>query len=391
MLNYPESVVRIAKIMKAHGYSAYAVGGCVRDSLMNRAPSDWDMTTNASPEKMIEIFESEGIRVIPTGLKHGTVTVLMGDSTYEITTFRIDGSYTDSRHPDTVTFTNELSGDLCRRDFTVNAMAADPLSENGEDEITDLFGGREDIENKIIRAVGEPTKRFTEDALRILRAIRFASVLGFEIEENTKAAAKSCREGLSSVSIERKKVELEKMLLSKGADDGVALLFELGLDKYIHSELKKPKKQISSLPYRFETRIAVLFGDEKKPDLSGLKLSRAESTKIKLLCDKDAFCPEESEKNARRLLAKYTEICEDAVALYGSDCLMSLVEQEREKNPALTVSDLKITGGELKQEGIEPRMIGAIMEHLTKEVIDDPSLNDRETLKKIAFSLAENK
>ena len=138
MLNYPEKVVKIAKIMQKNGYRAYAVGGCVRDSLMGRDPSDWDMTTNASPEKMIEIFDREGIRTIPTGLKHGTVTVLLDGETYELTTFRIDGSYTDSRHPDAVTFTDKLADDLCRRDFTVNAMAADPLATDAEGEITDL-------------------------------------------------------------------------------------------------------------------------------------------------------------------------------------------------------------------------------------------------------------
>ena len=190
MLNYPEKVVKIAKIMQKNGYRAYAVGGCVRDSLMGRDPSDWDMTTNASPEKMIEIFDGEGIRTIPTGLKHGTVTVLLDGETYELTTFRIDGSYTDSRHPDAVTFTDKLADDLCRRDFTVNAMAADPLAADAEKEITDLYGGREDIENKIIRAVGEPERRFSEDALRILRAVRFAATLGFKIDDDTKKCSK---------------------------------------------------------------------------------------------------------------------------------------------------------------------------------------------------------
>ena len=126
MLNYPEKVIKIAEIMRKYGFRAYAVGGCVRDSIMGRDPSDWDMTTDASPEKMMEIFDAEGIRTIPTGLKHGTVTVLLDGDTFELTTFRIDGGYTDSRHPDAVTFTRNLSDDLCRRDFTVNAMAAEP-------------------------------------------------------------------------------------------------------------------------------------------------------------------------------------------------------------------------------------------------------------------------
>ena len=387
MLNYPEKVVKIAKIMQKNGYRAYAVGGCVRDSLMGRNPSDWDMTTNASPEKMIEIFDGEGIRTIPTGLKHGTVTVLLKGETYELTTFRIDGSYTDSRHPDAVTFTDKLADDLCRRDFTVNAMAADPLATDAEEEITDLYGGREDIENKMIRAVGEPEIRFGEDALRILRAVRFAATLGFKIDDDTKNAAKKCRDGLASVSVERKKVELEKMLVSDGADKGIELLFELGLEKFIHPEIKAPKIKLSLLPRSFAVRIASLFGDSDTPSLASLKLSRAESSAIKLLCDKNLFCPEESEKNARRLLAKYGEHCEDAVALHGSPELLKLVKAQRGLDPCLKIADLALSGGELKSLGFEPRTIGEIMDHLLKAVIDDQSLNQKEIL----ISLAKEK
>ncbi|MBE6646384.1 MAG: hypothetical protein E7611_01930 [Ruminococcaceae bacterium] len=389
MLNYPEKVVKIARIMQNHGYRAYAVGGCVRDSIMGRCPSDWDMTTNASPEKMIEIFDSEGVRTIPTGLKHGTVTVLLDGETFELTTFRIDGSYTDSRHPDAVTFTDKLADDLCRRDFTVNAMAADPLADGENDEITDLFGGREDINSKVIRAVGEPERRFCEDALRILRAVRFAATLGFEIEEKTKEAAKKCRNGLSAVSVERKKVEIEKILVSSGADRGVELLFELGLEEYIHPDLVISERKLSTLPCRFEVRMAALFGKTDTPDLSSLKLSRVESVKIKTLCNKEQFCDEISEKNARRLLAKYGDVCEDAVTLYGSTELLKLVESERAKSPCLSVSELKVSGGELKDAGIEPRKIGKIMEYLLACVIDEPELNDRERLIELAFSQVE--
>ena len=387
MLNYPEKVIKIAEIMRKYGFRAYAVGGCVRDSIMGRNPSDWDMTTDASPEKMIEIFDSEGIRTIPTGLKHGTVTVLLDGETFELTTFRIDGGYTDSRHPDAVTFTRNLSDDLCRRDFTVNAMAADPLASSRDGEITDLFGGCEDIENKIIRAVGEPEKRFYEDALRILRAVRFAAVLGFEIDAATKNAAITCRDGLARGSVERKMVELEKMLVSTGADNGIALIFELGLDKYIHSELSMPQRSLLSLPARFEVRMVALFGGVDRPDLSGLKLSRVESTGIKALCDKSAFCGDISARNARRLLAKYGELCEDAVVLNGSRELLELVKEQRAKNPCLKIADLAISGGELKELGFEPRKIGEIMTFLLWSVIDEPELNERETL----ISLAREK
>lgn len=388
MLNYPENVIKIAKIMQKYGYRAYTVGGCVRDSIMGRAPSDWDMTTDASPEKTIEIFEKENIRTIPTGLKHGTVTVLLGGETYELTTFRIDGNYTDLRHPDAVTFTLNLSDDLCRRDFTVNAMAADPLANGEKNEITDLFGGCEDIKNKIIRAVGDPQKRFTEDALRILRAVRFAATLGFEIDENTKKAARECREGLARIAIERKKVELEKMLISSGADRGIELLFVLGIEKYIHSCISKPKIPLSSLPAHFEVRMAALFGNIEHPDLSSLKLSRVESMGIKMLCDKSRFCAEISEKNARRLLALYGDLCEDAVALHGTCELLDVVKHERKKNPVLSIDRLAVSGGELLSHGIEPRKIGRIMEKLLSLVIDTPELNEKSKLLSLAKELS---
>ena len=390
MLNYPEKVVKIAKIMQNHGYRAYAVGGCVRDSIMGRSPSDWDMTTNASPKTMIEIFNSEDVRTIPTGLKHGTVTVLLEGECFELTTFRIDGGYTDSRHPDAVTFTNKISDDLCRRDFTVNAMAADPLCENEADEIIDLFGGKEDIKRGIIRAVGDPEKRFTEDALRILRAVRFAATLGFEIDENTGKAATLCRSGLAQVSVERKIVELKKILLSDGADRGISLLFELGLAEYIHKDLKASRKPLSFLPCHFEVRMAALFGEANELDISSLKLSRAESKAIKLLCDKSGFCGELTDKNARYLLRKYGDLCEDAVALYGNNELMRLVHNEKEKSPCLHISDLAISGGELKEVGIEPKNIGEIMSSLLDAVIDEPKLNQRDELVAIAKTLADD-
>ncbi len=375
--------------MAKYGYRAYAVGGCVRDSVMGRVPSDWDMTTDASPDKMIEIFDREGVRTIPTGLKHGTVTVLLDGECYELTTFRIDGSYTDSRHPDAVTFTKNIEDDLARRDFTVNAMAA-----HG-DEIIDIFGGCEDIKNKIIRAVGDPERRFSEDALRILRAVRFAAVLGFEIEEKTKIAARKMADGLYKVAIERKKVELEKILVSDGADRGIELLFELGLEKYIHSELKKPRNSLLSLPKRFETRMAALFwGDgnepESVPELSSLKLSRAESVSIKKLCDKNKFCPELSEKNARRMIFEYGALAPDAAYLHGNNELAELIKNEAINSPCVSIARLDIKGCDLISAGIEPKSIGEIMAYLLDRVIDEPQLNEREKLISLSMKQYNN-
>lgn len=446
-MKYPENVIKIMNIMSRHGYRAYAVGGCVRDVVMGREPSDWDMTTNASPEKMIEIFALEGIRTIPTGLKHGTVTVLLDNETYELTTFRIDGSYTDSRHPDEVIFTSNIEDDLARRDFTVNAMAAapavskpavgtpavgepavgkaavgkaaadetavskpavgepavgkaavgKPTAEKSDDqvlvgnlapktaEIIDVFGGIEDINNKIIRAVGEPERRFREDALRILRAVRFAATLGFEIEENTKKAAAKLACGLQKVSIERKIVELKKTLLSNGADEGIDLIFELGLSKYIHPEIKKPSRSLLTLPERFETRMAALFFENAcLPDLSSLKLSRNESQSIKKLCNKKVFCAELSEKNARRMIYEYGELAYDAALLNKSPELAEIIKAQAKNSPCVTVAALDVSGNDLIAEGIEPRSIGKITAYLLDRVIDEPKLNKKETLLALA-------
>lgn len=395
-MKYPENVIKIMNIMSKHGYRAYAVGGCVRDAVMGREPSDWDMTTDASPEKMMEIFALEGVRTIPTGLKHGTVTVLFDKETYELTTFRIDGSYTDSRHPDEVIFTKNIEDDLARRDFTVNAMAAAPLSDisapdsytNAENaEIIDVFGGIEDINNKIIRAVGDPERRFSEDALRILRAVRFAATLGFKIEENTKKAAAKLAFGLQKVSIERKIVELKKMLVLNGADEGIGLLFELGLEKYIHPEIKKPSRSLLTLPAKFETRMASLFFEnENVPELSSLKLSRAESQSIKKLCDKRIFCHEISEKNARRMIFEFGELAYDAALLNQNLALAETIYKQAKNSPCVSIAELKVSGNDLIDEGIEPRSIGKIMAYLLDRVIDEPELNEKSVL----LALAKN-
>ena len=389
MIKYPENVVKIARILSEKGYKAYAVGGCIRDALMEKTPADWDMTTDCPPSTMLEIFEKAGLRTIPTGLKHGTVTILIGKESYECTTFRIDGSYTDSRHPDSVTFTPELSEDLRRRDFTVNAMAGDPLLSNG---ITDIFGGRNDIENKIIRAVGDPEKRFTEDALRILRAVRFATTLDFSIDNDTKAAAKSLGSRLKDVSAERKAVELKKILLSKNADRGISLLLELDLAKYIHPSISSPKTTVSSLPERFSTRLASLF--HGVPNLSIMKLSNDITTQVKLLCDDDLYdeiinSNEQIDVKARLMLSKYGELAEDAALLRENGKLSTTISAEREKNPCVKISDLAVSGNDILNIGIKPRNIGNIMQKLLALVIKNPSLNEKEKLLSIVTEIKE--
>ena len=256
----------------------------MRDSVMGKIPADYDMTTSATPDETISILESAGIRTISTGIKHGTVSAYLNGTIYEITTFRTDGEYKNSRHPESVSFTDKLSDDLIRRDFTINAMAADM-----DGNIHDLFGGVDDINKKIIRAVGDPYKRFSEDALRILRAVRFSSRLGFEIEGNTYDAARSLVGNLQNISIERKISELSGILLSDGAQIGVEMLFKIGAMEHIIKGACFPSMNISSAPKTFECRMAALLSATKDADLTPLKLSNKQVKDISLLLSAPSF------------------------------------------------------------------------------------------------------
>ncbi len=206
----PRNVKYIISRLNSFGHRADIVGGSVRDALLGNVPYDYDITTSASPDELQEVFQNH--RVVKTGLKHGTLTVILDDTPYEITTYRLDGAYTDNRHPDKVSFTKEIKEDLSRRDFTVNAMCY-----NENDGFTDLFSGIEDLEKRIIRAVGAPEERFSEDALRIMRALRFAAVLDFEIEEKTANAINKTAHLLMNISAERIFAEWKKLISGKGA------------------------------------------------------------------------------------------------------------------------------------------------------------------------------
>lgn len=205
IIQLPKGVNSIINILIEHGYEAYAVGGCIRDSVLGLEPEDWDITTSAEPEVVKEIFK----KTIDTGIQHGTVTVFFNNNSYEVTTYRIDGKYEDGRHPSSVEFTSKLAHDLQRRDFTVNAMAY-----NEQDSLVDLYNGMDDLEKGIIKCVGNPIHRFEEDALRILRAFRFSAQLNFQIEEKTYKAACLQKENLNNISAERIRTELNKLLIS---------------------------------------------------------------------------------------------------------------------------------------------------------------------------------
>lgn len=225
-IQMPEAAENIINALELHGFEAYVVGGCVRDSILGRNVNDWDITTSANPEDVKQIFR----RTIDTGIQHGTVTIMDGTVGYEVTTYRIDGKYSDGRHPEQVTFTASLEEDLKRRDFTINAMAYHPTR-----GIVDLYGGMEDLKSSVIRCVGNPEERFGEDALRILRAVRFSAQLGFAIEENTLEAIQKLAPTLEKISHERIREELNKLLMSDHPED-FRILEDTGITKVILPE-----------------------------------------------------------------------------------------------------------------------------------------------------------
>ncbi|NFO04201.1 CCA tRNA nucleotidyltransferase [Clostridium botulinum] len=227
-INIPNDVRFILETLKNNGHEAYIVGGCVRDSILNTIPKDWDITTKARPEEVIKLFD----KVILTGVKHGTVTVLINSEGYEVTTYRMDGKYEDSRHPKQVNFVSNLKEDLARRDFTINAMAY-----NKEEGLIDYFEGVSDLKKKVIKTVGNSEKRFSEDALRMLRAIRFSSQLDFSISNETLNSIKNLRYNIKNISKERIREEFNKILLS--STKGIDILIETGLIEHIFPEIIK--------------------------------------------------------------------------------------------------------------------------------------------------------
>ena len=238
-MKLPNGVLSVLETLENAGFEAYLVGGCVRDLLRGGLPHDYFVTTSATPSDMQVVFAY--FRVIPTGLKHGTLTVLTEDGPVEVTAYRTEGTYTDGRHPDAVAFTRNLSEDLCRRDFTVNAMAMD---KNGK--VVDFYGGKADLAAGVLRAVGDPHERFTEDALRILRAFRFAAKLGFALDKDTLLAALALAPRLSLVSRERIFAETEKLLCGKTASDVLSVMADGGVWAHI---LPNAKCNAASLYY----------------------------------------------------------------------------------------------------------------------------------------------
>ena len=436
----PNDVKIILDTLKNNGYESYIVGGSVRDSIIGISlPKDYDVTTNAMPKQIISLFD----KTVPTGINHGTVTVIVNGHGYEVTTYRIDGEYLDNRRPNGVTFVLNLKEDLARRDFTINALA---FSE--EDDLVDYFGGMDDLENKIIRAVGEPNKRFQEDALRMLRAIRFAASLNFDIEEKTMQAIKANCHLVLNVSNERIRDELCKMLLSNNTTRALRLLEESKLLELILPELQlavgfnqqNPYHDkdifehtlavVEKCPPEINLRVAGLLHDIAKTDcftvdtkgighfydhdkkgvilckqiLRRLKFDNKSINEISILVKEHMnILTNPTEASVKRLINRVSvDLVRDLFTLQRADALgsrfhvvrLSEIDMVEEKVMAilhskapLSIKDLAVNGGDLISEfSLKPgEEIGGMLKFLLDEVLENPEINTKEKLLDIIY------
>ncbi len=444
MIKIPSQVNRALKILNGNGYSAYVVGGAVRDAFMGRDADDWDITTSALPEEILNAFN--GFRVIETGIKHGTVTVIIDDMSIEITTYRVDGGYSDNRHPDSVRFTDRIEEDLMRRDFTVNAVA---VSSDGE--IVDPFGGRNDIENRLISCVGEPDKRFGEDALRILRALRFSSVLDFKIDEKTVKSIHDNKKLLKNVSCERIFSELCKLLCGQAVEriltDFSDVIFEIFPELepmencvqnnpyHVYDVWTHAVKSVAAVAPETELRLAMLFHDSGKPhtrttdengidhfynhaeiscriaesSLATMKASKRIRERVLIYVEYHDFWPHMiSKKTFRRYIAEFGMDAVKALfevrradsaahaphvyepALKENEIGLKIIEEIEKEDSCFKIKDLAINGKDLEKSGVEPSpLMGEVLKKLFNEVIDDRIENEKEALLKRASELVK--
>lgn len=436
-IQLPQKVKYIISQLEAAGFEAYAVGGCVRDSLLGREPDDWDVTTSAKPLQVKEVFR----HTIDTGIQHGTVTVMLGHEGFEVTTYRIDGEYEDSRHPKEVIFTANLVEDLKRRDFTINAMAY-----NDRSGIVDAFGGMEDLDKGVIRCVGEARERFGEDALRMLRAVRFSAQLGFVIAEDTRAAITELAPSLVKISAERIQVELVKLLMSKHPDY-MRDAYQLGITKIVLPELDEAFLTRQNNPHHIynvgehlmqcllhtaadkSLRIAALLHDIGKPRtkttdedgidhfhghaqlgekmafdiLKRLKFDNDTITKVRKYVAYHDYDIQPDARAVRRAINKIgEEYFAPVLALKRADALSQSTYQREDKLERLAVIEklyeeilqqrqcvslktLAITGNDLIDLGVpKGKMIGSILQELLEDVIQNPEHNTQEYLVKTA-------
>lgn len=384
-IELPKYVLDCICTLKSNGYEAFCVGGAVRDLLLGIKPFDYDITTSAPPEKVMELFPKN----IPTGLKHGTVTVVTDWGNIEVTTYRVDGEYTDSRHPEIVSFTDDIQGDLSRRDFTVNAIAFD-----GEN-FASVDGSFDDLENKIIRAVGDPEKRFCEDALRIMRCFRFSAQLGFEIEKKTLKAALKYKSSLDFISAERIAEELKKTLTSN-APHKANPLFLSGMLECVGIKSGELPNWFSQLPKNTGIRLGSTFYLLNCDPLEVsfyLKLSNKLTDQIfftqELLCEKEEFTRQKIKKILGVIDAEYLkEIFKAREVFFGDNStgLSALIDDIITSCEPYTLKMLAIKGDDLKTLGYSGADIGKQLKKLLDMVIENPNLNSKETLTDILQS-----
>lgn len=408
-IDLPKDVKYIIDTLSTHGCEAYAVGGCVRDSILGRTPGDWDITTSALPMQVKELFR----RTIDTGIQHGTVTVMLGKNGYEVTTYRIDGRYEDSRHPESVEFTPNLEEDLKRRDFTINAMAY-----NDEHGIVDIFDGVGDLERGIIRCVGRALDRFEEDALRILRAVRFSAQLGFEIEEETAKAAKELSPNLKKISSERIHTEFNKMLKSDHPDyfavaDRIGIM-EMVLPEYHGMSAadkefagRFAKECACELPERYAAMLLLSGGQQDSAAdicaraLKRLKLDNDTINTAAMLVRWCNVTLTTDEAQLRHLIynvgdANIIRILRFRLAYEvcaGNDTalikqVIDICTDILERGDCVSLKMLAITGKELIALGVPAgRQMGAILNELLMEVLDNPQLNEKSVLAEKALKM----
>ena len=397
----PPAVRALMELFAKNCERAYPVGGCVRDTLMGLPPHDWDVAVTTNPERTMELCRAAGYAVVPTGLKHGTVTVLVGEQKprmpVECTTCRTEGGYSDGRHPDAVSFTGRIEDDLSRRDFTVNAMALD-TAPDGTLCILDLFGGQTDLAEKRLRCVGDPDTRFGEDALRLLRAIRFAVRLDFAIEPATYGAIRRGAAGLARISRERVASELKQILTGHNPDRGVALLTDSGLMPYILADIPVAlpnDTRLSDLPADYPTRLAALLWHAA---LVSLKPSGEEANAVMTLLDDrvplNSAAPIDM-ATARRLrhqygaLAHTRQILRAAYATTEADRaaeeeLAEMIVASAAAREPVTAAELALDGRALISLGVPAGpAVGRTVARLLDAVLDDPALNTAEALSEL--------
>ncbi len=401
-INLPEKICAVIDRLKDHGHHGYAVGGCVRDMLMGKVPHDFDITTDAFPSETSESFPD--CDIILTGLKHGTVTVVYEGENIEITTFRTDGKYLDNRHPEKVTFVRNISEDLSRRDFTVNAMAYNP-----DEGLIDLFDGEKDIERKIIRCVGDADTRFNEDGLRILRAMRFASVLEFEVEEKTAKSVIRNRGLLKNISVERIYAELTKLILGNGATKILKQFYPV-LSELFGEIPAENIEVLSHCPKDHTVRYAALFSHMSAEDAGGmirtLKTDNETHRLVKKLVsslsfEMPNFASERFEKDVSHLLTENTfddldkiiSLREAFDSYHRADTgnlikIRECAEKLIKENACLSIKSLDVSGKDLADAGIpQSAEMGRILKKLLWLVIEGEVKNKKDSLVDAAKTL----